>query len=109
MDRLGEGLRLPHPQLLVDVHQRQDLRPFLGREGYFPLLGEELVKTMALLGSHLHLRQGKHLGIRQRGDRWGRGCADRGEDERQRLGQKLGHLTMGQGCPVLRVRVEVIR
>ena len=50
MDRLGKGLRLPHPELLVDLHQRQELRLFLGREGRLPLLGgEELIKTMVLL------------------------------------------------------------
>ena len=66
---------------------------------------------MPLLGSHLHLREGEHFGIRERGDRWGIGrwCPDRGEDQCQRLRQELGHLPMGQGCPVLRLRIEVIR
>jgi hypothetical protein len=62
-DCLGESLGLPHPQLLVDLHQRQELRLFLSREGRLPLLGEELVKTMPLLRRHLHLRQGEHFGI----------------------------------------------
>ena len=62
-DSLGEGLRLPAPELLVDLHQCQELCLFLGREGLLPLLGEELIKTMPLLGGHLHLRQREHLGI----------------------------------------------
>jgi hypothetical protein len=58
---------------------------------------EELIKAMPLLGSHLHLREDEHLGIRERGDRWGldRGCAGWGEDQRQRLGQELRHLPTG--------------
>jgi hypothetical protein len=66
---------------------------------------------MSLLGSHLPLREGEHLRIREHCDWWGidRGRTDRGEDQRQRLRQELGHLPMGQGRPVLRVRIEFIR
>ena len=62
-DRLGEGLRLPDPELLVDLHQRQEFRLFLRSEGLLSLFGEELVKTAPLLGDHLHLCQGEHLCI----------------------------------------------
>ena len=106
-DRLGKGLGLPHPELLVHLHQCQELGLFLRGEGCLPLLAEKLVQTMPLLGSHLHLRQGKYLGIRQCGDGWGiaRWCADRSEDQRQRLGQELRYFSVGQGRPVLRVCV----
>ena len=69
--RLREGLRLPYPALLGDLHQRHEFCLFLHSEGRLPLRGEELVKPMALLGSHRHLREGRHLGLRQRGDRRG--------------------------------------
>jgi len=60
--------------------------------GFLPPAWQGAGQGDAPAGERLHLREGEHLSIRQRGDRWsiGWGCPDWGEEQRQRLRQELG-------------------